>query len=56
MSAEEAAAVSSVLEGNRKMMETEDLATRLQRRGENGGRAMSSANLHRRNPQARINA
>jgi hypothetical protein len=31
VTAEEAAAVSSVLEGQRKMIETEELATRLQR-------------------------
>jgi Family of unknown function (DUF5681) len=37
VTAEEAAAVSSVLEGHRKMIETEELATRLQRLEERMG-------------------
>ena len=37
VSAEEAAAVSSVLEGHRKMIETEELATRVQRLEERVG-------------------
>jgi hypothetical protein len=37
VTAEEAAAVSSVLEANRKMIETEELATRLQRLEERMG-------------------
>jgi hypothetical protein len=37
VTAEEAAAVSSVLEANRKMIETEELATRLQRLEERVG-------------------